>query len=158
MYVCGLASDQIHEVEASLKELGTLSGGTAIGFPCDLGSKAGIEAISSHIRASETHLDILISNAGIRRDPPKSCDVLTAPLSELQESLWCSEYNDWTKSFQVNTMAHYFLSVALLDLLVAAGNLAMPDGSKGKDHGRGVVVVTSSIASLHNATNVDMMR
>lgn len=33
----------------------------------------------------------------------------------------------------------------------------MPDGSKGRDHGRGVVVITSSIASLHNATNVDMM-
>jgi NAD(P)-dependent dehydrogenase (short-subunit alcohol dehydrogenase family) len=29
--------------------------------------------------------------------------------------------------------------------------------SKGRDHGRGVVVVTSSCASMHNATNVDMM-
>jgi NAD(P)-dependent dehydrogenase (short-subunit alcohol dehydrogenase family) len=58
-------------------------------------------------------------------------------------------------------MAHYFLSVALLDLLHAAGEreIAMPDGSKryGKDEGRGVVIMTSSIASLHNATNVDMM-
>jgi len=54
-------------------------------------------------------------------------------------------------------MAHYFLSVALLDLLHAAGEMASPDGLKGKDEGRGVVVVTSSIASLHNATNVDMM-
>lgn len=53
-------------------------------------------------------------------------------------------------------MAHYFLSVALVDLLAAAGDAIMPDGTKGKDHGRGVVVVTSSIASLHNATNVDM--
>jgi NAD(P)-dependent dehydrogenase (short-subunit alcohol dehydrogenase family) len=157
VYVCGLASDPIQEVEASLNELGKSSGGTAIGFPCDLTSKVGIEAISSHIRASETHLDILISNAGIRRDPPQSCDVLTAPLSELQDSLWSSEYDDWTKSFQINTMAHYFLSVALLDLLSAAGDIIMPDGSKGKDHGRGVVVVTSSIASLHNATNVDMI-
>jgi NAD(P)-dependent dehydrogenase (short-subunit alcohol dehydrogenase family) len=99
----------------------------------------------------------LISNAGIRRDPPVACDVLTAPLDELQASLWSSEYNDWIASFQVNTMAHYFLSVALLDLLAAAAEKEMSDGSKGRDHGRGVVVVTSSIASLHNATNVDMM-
>lgn len=28
---------------------------------------------------------------------------------------------------------------------------------KGRELGRGVVVITSSIASLHNATNVDMM-
>jgi hypothetical protein len=54
-------------------------------------------------------------------------------------------------------MAHYFVSVALVDLLAAAADRDMPDGTKGKDHGRGVVVITSSIASLHNATNVDMM-
>jgi NAD(P)-dependent dehydrogenase (short-subunit alcohol dehydrogenase family) len=33
----------------------------------------------------------------------------------------------------------------------------MPDGAKGRDHGRGVVIVTSSCASMHNATNIDMM-
>lgn len=100
---------------------------------------------------------MLISNAGIRRDPPQACNVLTAPLAELQASLWSSHYDDWTKSFQINTMAHYFLSVALVDLLAAAGDLPMSDGTRGRDHGRGVVVITSSIASLHNATNVDMM-
>jgi len=54
-------------------------------------------------------------------------------------------------------MAHYYLSVALLDLLAAAGDLDIAGEGKGRDHGRGVVVITSSIASLHNATNVDMM-
>jgi NAD(P)-dependent dehydrogenase (short-subunit alcohol dehydrogenase family) len=54
-------------------------------------------------------------------------------------------------------MAHYFLSVDLLDLLAAAADREMEDGTTGKEHGRGVVVITSSIASLHNATNVDMM-
>jgi NAD(P)-dependent dehydrogenase (short-subunit alcohol dehydrogenase family) len=122
-----------------------------------LTSKEGILEVANKIRDNETHLDILISNAGVRRDPPQSCNVLTASLPELQASLWSSEYDDWTSSFQVNTMAHYYLSVALVDLLAAAGSLAMPDGNKGRDHGRGVVVITSSIASLHNATNVDMM-
>ena len=126
-------------------------------FACNLTSKEGILQVSNKIREQEKHLDILISNAGIRRDPPQPCDVLTAPLPELQASLWSSEYDDWKRSFQVNTIAHYYLSVALLDLLAKAGDLEMPDGSKGRDHGRGVVVITSSIASLHNATNVDMM-
>jgi NAD(P)-dependent dehydrogenase (short-subunit alcohol dehydrogenase family) len=54
-------------------------------------------------------------------------------------------------------MTHYYLSVTLLDLLARAGDQKMLDGSKGRDHGRGVVVITSSTASLHNATNVDMM-
>jgi NAD(P)-dependent dehydrogenase (short-subunit alcohol dehydrogenase family) len=126
-------------------------------FPCDLTSKEGILGVAKKIREHEDHLDILISNAGIRRDPPQSCNVLTAPLAELQASLWSSEYDNWTQSFQVNTMAHYYLSVALLDLLAKAGDREMPGGSRGRDHGRVVVVITSSIASLHNATNVDMM-
>jgi NAD(P)-dependent dehydrogenase (short-subunit alcohol dehydrogenase family) len=98
-----------------------------------------------------------VSNAGIRRDPPKSCNVLTAPLDELQDSLWSSEYDDWLKPFQVNTIAHYYLSTSLLDLIAKAGEKTMPDGMKGRDCGCGVVIITSSIASLHNATNVDMM-
>ncbi|KAL5318402.1 hypothetical protein ACEPPN_013462 [Leptodophora sp. 'Broadleaf-Isolate-01'] len=157
VYVCGLESDPISSVESELNELGKASGGTAIGFSCDLTSKEGIEAVSTRLRTTESYLDILISNAGIRRDPPISCDVLNAPLAELQASLWSSSYSDWNKSFQINTMAHYFLSVALLDLLAKAADIDMGDGSKGKDHGRGVVVITSSIASLHFATNVDMM-
>ena len=99
-----------------------------IRFACDLDSKDGIKAVSTMFRVYESRLDILISNAGIRRDPPIQCDVLTAPLSELQRSLWSSEYNDWTASFQINTMAHYFLSVALVDLLAQAANADMPDG------------------------------
>lgn len=126
-------------------------------FSCDLTNKEGIEAVSARLRTTESYLDILISNAGIRRDPPISCNVLTAPLAELQASLWSSSHADWNTSFQINTMAHYFLSVALLDLLAKAADMDMGDGSKGKDHGRGVVVITSSIASLHYATNVDMM-
>lgn len=54
-------------------------------------------------------------------------------------------------------MAHYFVSIALLDLLAAAADLDMPDGSKRKGHGKGAIVATSSIASLRNATNVDLM-
>ncbi|PMD26452.1 7-alpha-hydroxysteroid dehydrogenase [Hyaloscypha hepaticicola] len=157
VYVCELLSDPIEEVVHELKQLTGISGGTATGFPCDLTSKEGILGVAKKIREHEDHLDILISNAGIRRDPPQSCNVLTAPLAELQASLWSSEYDNWTKSFQVNTMAHYYLSVALLDMLAKAGDREMPDGSRGRDHGRGVVVITSSIASLHNATNVDMM-
>lgn len=126
-------------------------------FSVDLSTKEGIQAASSRLRETESHIDILVSNAGIRRDPSIPCNPLTASLSELQTSLLSSTYDDWLSSFKINTMAHYFLSVSLLDLLVAGGERKMPDGRKGRDHGCGVVVVTSSIASLHNATNVDMM-
>ena len=45
-------------------------------------------------------------------------------------------------------MAHYFLSVSLLDLLAAAGERILEDGSKGKENGCGVVIVTRSDSTI----------
>lgn len=104
----------------------------------------------------EKYLDILISNAGIRRDPVVPCDVLSAGLAELQASMWSSRHADWADTFSINTTAHYFLSVALLPLLAAASELDLGDGRQGRSEGRGVIVITSSCASMHNATNVDL--
>jgi NAD(P)-dependent dehydrogenase (short-subunit alcohol dehydrogenase family) len=99
---------------------------------------------------------MLISNAGIRCDPPIACNVLTAPLLELQESMWSVEESDWERTFRINTTAHYFLSVALLPLLAAASSASYEGGISGRDEGRGVVVITSSCASMHNMTNIDL--
>lgn len=130
---------------------------------CDVSNKESIAELAGKVSAQEKTLDMLISNAGIRRDPIVQCNVLTAPLSELQASMWSSQHSDWSDTFQVNTTAHYFLSVAFLPLLEAAANEEMADKSedgdsilRGRDQGRGVVVVTSSCASMHNATNVDL--
>jgi NAD(P)-dependent dehydrogenase (short-subunit alcohol dehydrogenase family) len=112
--------------------------------------------VAEEIEKHESHLDIFCSNAGIRRDPPQSCNVKTASLDELQSSLWSSNHSDWDKTFQVNVTAHYFLSVALLKLLVAASELDLGNGRRGRDEGRGVILITSSCASMHNCTNVDL--
>lgn len=125
-------------------------------FPSDLSTKEGISNIAKEIEKREDHLDILCSNAGIRRDPPQMCNVKTASLDELQASLWSSNHSDWNDTFQVNVTAHYFLSVALLKLLVAASNLELGDGIRGRDVGRGVMIITSSCASMHNCSNVDL--
>jgi NAD(P)-dependent dehydrogenase (short-subunit alcohol dehydrogenase family) len=151
VYICGLSDPEPAE------EFASQSGGHVIIFHCDLSSEAGIQQAANFVRERETHLDILISNAGVRRDATVSCDPLTASLGELQTSLLSHTYESWIESFQINTMAHFYLSVSLLDLLAAAGERVLEDGSRGRENGCGVVVVTSSIASLHNATNVDMM-
>ncbi|KAF9884232.1 hypothetical protein FE257_001964 [Aspergillus nanangensis] len=156
VYLVALPSDAIEEKVNALNELGRASGGIAEGISCDLSCKESIAALADRISQRETHLDMLISNAGIRRDPPVACDVLTASLAELQTSLWSSQQSDWEDTFRINTIAHYFLSVALLPLLAAAADRDLGDGRKGKDEGRGVVVMTSSCASMHNATNVDL--
>lgn len=122
----------------------------------DVSTKEGIRRIADFISQAESHLDILVSNAGIRRDPPQMCDVKTASLDELQSSLWSSRHSDWQDTFAVNVTAHYFLSVALLKLLARAGELAIGNGRKGRDEGRGVIIITSSCASMHNCTNIDL--
>ncbi|KAI5252203.1 NAD(P)-binding protein [Aureobasidium subglaciale] len=156
VYVVALSTEPIEEKVAELNDLGRTTGGSAYGFSCDVRSKDQIAELAAAISSRESHLDVLISNAGIRRDPPVPCDVLTAPLSELQASMWSSKHSDWADTFCVNTTAHYFLSVALLPLLSAASKLDLGDGRLGRETGRGAVVVTSSCASMHNATNVDL--
>lgn len=129
---------------------------TKIRIPCDVSSKESICELAAYINERENHIDILVSNAGIRRDPPITCSVLSAPLLELQKSMWSSRHSDWQDTFNVNTTAHYFMSVAFLPLLVAASNLDIGGGLEGKSEGRGVIILTSSCASMHNVTNIDL--
>jgi NAD(P)-dependent dehydrogenase (short-subunit alcohol dehydrogenase family) len=70
--------------------------------------------------------------------------------------MWSSRHSDWADTFCVNTTAHYFLSVAMLPLLAAASQATSADGRLGRDDGRGAIVLTSSCASMHNATNIDL--
>ena len=84
------------------------------------------------------------------------CNVQSASLDELQASMWSSVHSDWNETFQVNVTAHYFLSVALLKLLAAASDMDIGNGRKGRDEGRGVMIITSSCASMHNCTNIDL--
>ncbi|KAF4952631.1 hypothetical protein FSARC_12593 [Fusarium sarcochroum] len=156
VYLVDNQRDSIDKNVTELNELGKTHGGSAQGIICDVSDKDAIQVLANDIGKHETHLDMLISNAGIRKDPPVQCDVLKASLSELQESMWSSRHPDWAESFCVNTTAHYFLSVAFLPLLEAASSLELRDGRNGRDDGRGVVVVTSSCASMHNVTNVDL--
>ena len=125
-------------------------------FPSDLSTKEGIAEVAKYLSARESHLDILCSNAGIRRDPPQMTNPKTASLEELQASLWSSRHSDWDDTFRINVTAHYFLAVALMKLLAAAAEMDLPDGRKGRDEGRGSIVITSSCASMHNCTNIDL--
>lgn len=125
-------------------------------IPCDVSSKEAIGNLAAKVSERESHLDLLVSNAGIRRDPVQRCDVLTAELAELQASMWSSRHSDWTATFSVNVTAHYFMAVAFLPLLSAAASLDCGHGRLGSREGRGAIVLTSSCASMHNVTNIDL--
>ncbi|KAI0882878.1 cytochrome P450 [Annulohypoxylon maeteangense] len=149
VYVVALPTEPIDDRVIELRVLGKSSGGTAVGVACDVSSKKGISDLTARILQQEQSIDLLVSNAGIRRDPAILCDVQSASLDELHASMWSSKDSDWRDTFSVNSTAHYFLSVAFLPLLVAAAQ-------KDRTSGRGSIVITSSCASMHNVTNVDL--
>ncbi|KAK1623799.1 putative short-chain dehydrogenase [Colletotrichum phormii] len=155
VYVVALPSDPIEEAVEELNELGKASGGSAIGMPCNLSMTYEIPKLARDIEEQEGCLDLLVSNAGIRRDPFEPCDVLTTDVLELQNSMASSSQRDWEDTFTVNVTAHYYLAVAFLPLLRKATK-PDDDGRPGSREGRGAVIITSSCASMHNVTNVDL--
>jgi len=115
----------------------------------DVSDRSQIKSLSSWVRGLTNDLDILISNAGIRRDPAKPLQSYsTASLEEIQSSLLSHSHPAWGETFSVNTTAHFFLIAEMVDLLAVAAK---------KRDGRGCAVVTSSCASMHLCTNVDLM-
>jgi NAD(P)-dependent dehydrogenase (short-subunit alcohol dehydrogenase family) len=118
-------------------------------------TKEGISVIAQYIQDRETHLDILMSNAGII-ETLHSCATFRTPPWMNCRPLFGLRGTATGLTFTVNVTTHHFLSVALLKLLAAAGDLDLPGGVKGRDQGRGVVLITSSCASMHNCTNVDL--
>ncbi|KAJ5253401.1 hypothetical protein N7505_012064 [Penicillium chrysogenum] len=145
VYLVDLPSVSTDKSVAELNELGREAGGSAHGIPCNVSDKDAIQNLAGQIGQQEKHAR-----------PPVQCNVLKASLSQLQTSMWSSRHSDWDDTFRVITIAHYFLSVAFLPLLEAASRLELPDGKLGRNGGRGVVVITSSCASMHNVTNVDL--
>jgi NAD(P)-dependent dehydrogenase (short-subunit alcohol dehydrogenase family) len=71
--------------------------------------------------------------------------------------MWSHNYSDWEDTFRINTTAHYFLAVALMKHLAKAATSKFDDEQRlGREVGCGVVIITSSCASGHNSTNVDL--
>lgn len=110
------------------------------------------------IAGREEFLDILISNVSIRRDPPIRVHVSTASLDELQAFLWSSGHSEGDVALRINCTADYFLSMTLPELLVQAACRHSPNVEPGSESGRRVIAATSSCASLHNSSNIDISR
>ncbi|CAK7232006.1 hypothetical protein SCUCBS95973_008115 [Sporothrix curviconia] len=91
VYVVALPSEPIDECVAELNKFADATStrdasdhGSAVGYACDVSNKNAIAELAAFVATHEGQVDLLVSNAGIRRDTPKACNVLTAPLAELQ--------------------------------------------------------------------------
>ncbi|KAK1758009.1 hypothetical protein QBC47DRAFT_420868 [Echria macrotheca] len=105
--------------------------------PCDVTSKEGLESLRADLSTKETHLDLLICNAGIS-GPKANPD--SADANELRAQLWEKESPAaWSDVFNTNVTAVYFTTVAFLPLLQAAAS---------QGHEAGNVIVISSMSGI----------
>jgi NAD(P)-dependent dehydrogenase (short-subunit alcohol dehydrogenase family) len=95
------------QMQATIDELGA---DRVIGIPADLSQMDGILALAEGIRARETHLDILINNAGA---------AWGQPYLEFSEA-------GWHRTMDLNVKTPFFLTQKLHDLLVEGGKRGHP--------------------------------
>jgi len=115
------------------------SGGQIIPIgPCDVTSKTDLSNLVSELSNKESHLDLLVTNAGISgpKAPPNQENA-----QELKDKLWEQEDQDgWNSVFNTNVTAVYFSTIAFLPLLQA--------GTEKRGHLNASVIVISSMSGI----------
>jgi NAD(P)-dependent dehydrogenase (short-subunit alcohol dehydrogenase family) len=104
VYISARKADQM---QATIDEFGA---DKVIGIPADLSQMDGMVALAEEMKARESHLDILINNAGA---------AWGQPYLEFSEA-------GWHRTMDLNVKTPFFLTQKLHDLLVAGGKQGHP--------------------------------
>lgn len=105
VYISARKAAACDQTAARLSEFGE-----CISVPADLSTADGIGKLTETIRSNEKKLDILVNNAGA---------TWGASFDEFPEQ-------GWDKIMDINVKSPFFLSQALIDLLVASGSHEEP--------------------------------
>ena len=115
--------------------------GNIIPLVGDVTSKDALQSIVSQIEREVGYINVLIANSGISGPQSTSITAETS-LEDYQSALWNQPFDEYTKTFAVNTSAVFFCIVAFLKLL-DAGN------AKGNVEQKSQVIATSSIGGFN---------
>jgi len=135
VYIVGRRKDVLEKAAASVNT------GNIIPLPGDVTSKEDLASIVKHIEADVGFVNVLIANSGILGPQGKTAG---ATIEEFQKTFWNAEFDDYVKTFSVNTAAVWYSVIAFLGLL-DKGN------KKGNVEQRSQVIATSSIAGFNKA-------
>ena len=115
--------------------------GNIIPIVGDVTSKDALQSIVSQIESEVGYINVLIANSGI--SGPQSASITSeTSLEDYQSTLWNQSFDEYTKTFAVNTSAVFFCIIAFLKLL-DAGN------AKGNVEQKSQVIATSSIGAFN---------
>ncbi|KAL6721750.1 hypothetical protein ACLMJK_000855 [Lecanora helva] len=135
VYIVGRRREML---EATAKES---PHGNIIPMVGDVTSKDDLKSIASHVEKEVGYINVLIANSGISGPQSTSINPETS-LENFQSALWNQPFEDYTKTFAVNTSAVFFTVVAFLGLL-DKGN------AKGNLEQKSQVIATSSIGGFN---------
>lgn len=102
-----ISARKVEQMQATIDEFGA---DRVIGIPADLSQMDGMVALANELKARESHLDILINNAGA---------AWGQPYLEFSEA-------GWHRTMDLNVKTPFFLTQKLHDLLVAGGKQGHP--------------------------------
>ncbi|WP_086733516.1 SDR family oxidoreductase [Erythrobacter colymbi] len=106
-----ISARKVEQMQATIDEFGSEFGADrVIGIPADLSQMDGMVALANELKARESHLDILINNAGA---------AWGQPYLEFSEA-------GWHRTMDLNVKTPFFLTQKLHDLLVAGGKQGHP--------------------------------
>lgn len=106
-----ISARKIEQMQATIDEMNAQFGADkVIGIPADLSQMDGIMALVGELKARESHLDILINNAGA---------AWGQPYLEFSEA-------GWHRTMDLNVKTPFFLTQKLHDLLVEGGKQGRP--------------------------------
>ncbi len=100
-----ISARKVEQMQATIDEFGA---DRVIGIPADLSQMDGMVGLANELKARESHLDILINNAGA---------AWGQPYLEFSEA-------GWHRTMDLNVKTPFFLTQKLHDLLVAGGKQA----------------------------------
>lgn len=123
VYITARSEDKL---EAKAEELSALAGGDCVALAGDLSHIKGIEALAAELKENETHIDVLVNNAGIGTG-----------------GLFVDMKPDvWDVTMDLNLRSPVFLTQALVGLLKA--------NATDEDPAR-IIFISSAAASENNA-------
>lgn len=91
--------------------------------PCDVTSKASLQAAVDVVTKTVGYINLLIANSGTNK-PAVLCDP-SMPLAQLRNHLMQTPMEDFTQTFHVNVTGAWFTMVAFLELLDAGNKHAV---------------------------------
>ena len=135
VYIIGRRAESVEKVAKEAVH------GNIIPLQGDVTSKSDLSRLVDTITKSDGFINVLVANAGIG-GLASTLEHENPTLEETREFLWSQDPAAFNETFDANTTAVYFSTIAFLGLL-DAGN------KKGNVEQKSQVIAISSVASLH---------